>query len=283
MTGDRRTDAELAISAAEAGAEVVRSFYGRPLARWDKSATGASVDFATEADLEAERTIREHLRAARPDDAFLGEEGGYDGGRDGGGRTWLVDPLCGTLNFAAQTPLMAVNVALRAGADVTVAASVDPASGETFWTDGAAAHVRTATADEPLAPTAASRLVEVNIDHGLLEPGDRRAVTLLADDGLRAAWGLRVLSSTLGVAWVAAGRRAAYVTGGDLRDSVHFAPGIALCRAAGGVVTGVLGQPLHTGAQGMVAAADEETHAAVVDAVRRVAAETGWDPGRGAS
>jgi myo-inositol-1(or 4)-monophosphatase len=44
----------------------------------------------------------------------------------------------------------------------------------------------------------------------------------------------RVVSTTLALAWVAAGKRAAYVTDGDdLSRSVHFAAGIAVCRAAG--------------------------------------------------
>ena len=74
----------------------------------------------------------------------------------------------------------------------------------------------------------------------------------------------RVVSTTLAVAWVAAGRRAAYVTDGDLRDSVHFASGIALCQAAGCVVTGIQGQPLHTGPGGLVVAADHQTHASLL-------------------
>jgi myo-inositol-1(or 4)-monophosphatase len=57
-------------------------------------------------------------------------------------------------------------------------------------------------------------------------------------------FGPRVRSTTLALAWVAAGRRAAYVTEGDLRDSVHFAAGIALCQAAGCIVAGLHGQPL---------------------------------------
>jgi len=50
---------------------------------------------------------------------------------------------------------------------------------------------------------------------------------------------------------------------------VHFASGIALCEAAGCVLTGLFGQPLHTGSGGLIAAADAETHAAVLEAVRR--------------
>ena len=92
-------DAEVAWAAAEAGAEVVRAAYGRPVTRHAKS----GIDFATDTDLDAERAILAVIAAARPGDAVLGEETGETGGP--GSRRWLVDPLCGTLNFAAQTPL----------------------------------------------------------------------------------------------------------------------------------------------------------------------------------
>jgi myo-inositol-1(or 4)-monophosphatase len=59
------------------------------------------------------------------------------------------------------------------------------------------------------------------------------------------------------------------VTDGHLRDSVHFAAGIALCRAAGCVVTGICGQPLHTGVGGLLAAADQATHTALIDLIGR--------------
>jgi myo-inositol-1(or 4)-monophosphatase len=77
-----------------------------------------------------------------------------------------------------------------------------------------------------------------------------------------------VVSTTLAVAWVAAGRRAAYVTDRHLRDSVHFASRIALCQAAGCVVAGIHGQPVHTGAGGLIAAADRETHGSLLNMIR---------------
>ena len=79
---------------------------------------------------------------------------------------------------------------------------------------------------------------------------------MVADEEFINRFRLRVVSTTLAGAWVAAGRRAAYLTDGHPRDSVHFAAGIALCQAAGCVMTGIDGQPLHTGAGGLLAAAD---------------------------
>lgn len=68
-------DAAVAIAGARAGADVVRHMRGRRLNRIDKGAG----DFATAADVEAEKTILGVIRAARRDDAMLGEEGGQQG------------------------------------------------------------------------------------------------------------------------------------------------------------------------------------------------------------
>ena len=90
---------------------------------------------------------------------------------------------------------------------------------------------------------------------------------LVVDPAFLTRFDARVISSTLAVVWVASGRRAAYVIDTDTPDSVHFAAGIALCRAAGCTVTGLHGEPVLSGAHGLVAAADAETHAALLDLV----------------
>ncbi|MFE6647525.1 inositol monophosphatase family protein [Nocardioides sp. NPDC057772] len=252
-------DEAVAIAAATAGAAVVRKMYGTDLSHFDKSPT----DFATEADIASEKAIRETIATYRPDDAFEGEETGRTGDSE---RRWLVDPLCGTLNYAAQTPLAAVNVALVTPDGVTAAVSADPISEEIFWTDGTSARIRKGGGDTVLTPTPRTRLVDIQCD-GML---DRPFVggQLVADPRLRAEFGPRVMSSTLAVAWVAAGRRAAYVTDGHLEGSVHFTAGIALCQAAGCVVTDLNGDPIHTG-RGMIAAADAATHRKLLGLVRR--------------
>ena len=258
------TDQELAIEAAAAGAAVVRSHYGIPLARFPK----AGGDFATTADIAAENAIIEVVRRARPHDGVLGEESGRTGA-NGSGRQWLVDPLCGTLNFAAQTMLVAVNVALRSGTQPTVAASADPFGDEVFWTDGTAAYVRRGATDERLVPSADSKLVDINLYPPFPNGADFRTARMLADEDFGARFHLRVVASTLAVAWVAAGRRAGYVTDGNqLYDNVHFAAGIALCTAAGCVITGIDGRPPHAGLGGLVVAADEQTHANLLTSVQ---------------
>jgi myo-inositol-1(or 4)-monophosphatase len=262
MTANAGTDAEVAVAAALAGAAVVRAMFGSSLARFDKSGG----DFATAADLAAEKAVTEVIRAARPADAMTGEESGAVGA-EGAERRWLVDPLCGTLNYAARTMLAAVNVALRAGPGITAAASADPFSGEVFWTDGDRAWLRSSDADALIAPSPRTQLVDVNLDPPFPNAPRFLAVSLLAQEAFTARFRPRVVSTTLALAWVAAGRRAAYVTDGHLIDSVHFAAGIALCQASGCVVTGLDGQPLHAGTGGLIAAADRQTHAVLLEMI----------------
>ena len=252
------TDAELAVEAAAAGAAEVRERYGGRLERYAKEGT----DFATSADLASEAAIRKVLAEHRPGDAMLGEEGGRTGPSHSD-REWLVDPLCGTRNFAAQTPLVAVNVALRSSRITLAAASADPITHEVFWTDGSAAFVRAGGSDTPLRPSSTSLLVDVDLD----DPDGGEALGLLGHRSLHAWFSPRVSSTTLALTWLAAGRRAAYVHEGDLRDNVHFAAPIAIAQAAGCVVTGVRGQPLHTGVGGLLAAADEATHARLLELI----------------
>ncbi|MGI5273450.1 inositol monophosphatase family protein [Nonomuraea sp. CA-218870] len=245
-------DAGIAAAAARAGADVVRDMYGRELSRIDKG----DGDFATAADVAAEQAIVGVIRAARPDDAVLGEEGGQQG-TVAAARQWLVDPLCGTLNYAVGAMLVAVNVALRDGA----AAVADPFSDALYLTDGETAWLRHREVDTRLAPTPASHLVDVNLDPPFPHAPGFRAVDLLAHPRFAERFRPRVVSTSLALAWVAAGKRAAYVTdGSDLAGSVHFAAGIAVCRAAGCVVTGIDGEPIGQGGRGLVAAADAGTH-----------------------
>ncbi len=250
------SDAEVAIAAALAGADVVSRSYGATHARLAKSAT----DLATGTDVASEAAIMRVLASHRPQDRLVGEESG-DSGPAVSTRCWLIDPLCGTLNFAATTPLVAVNVALIDDEGTGAAASIDPIADEVFWTDGLEAYLRCDDEERALVPSPVSGLVEINCDG----PLDRPFVggQLVHDPCLRATYGPRVISSTLGVAWVAAGRRAAYVSDGAFHENLHFAAGIAIAEAAGCLVSDLAGTPLNT-SRGLVVSADAATQRAVL-------------------
>jgi myo-inositol-1(or 4)-monophosphatase len=252
-------DVELAIAAAEAGSAVVRRCFGTTLTRFEKGAR----DFATNADIEAENAMLAVLRRERPDDTFVGEESGSSGANFSS-RTWLIDPLCGTLNYAVGMRVAAVNVALRQDSRYVAAAVADPFNQELFWTDGRRACRRHGDRDVPLVPNAASQIVDLHFDPAARTTSTISVLTVAADLDFATRFSPRVVSSSLALAWVATGQRAAYVTNGDLRENVHFAAGLALCEAAGCKITDLQGQACGSGATGLIAAADAPTHSVLL-------------------
>ncbi len=83
----------------------------------------------TDADIRVEEMIRESVAGRFPGDAVLGEEGGLRGSSD---RTWIVDPIDGTRNFAAGIQVWATLVALRVAGEFVLGVASAPALGERY-------------------------------------------------------------------------------------------------------------------------------------------------------
>ena len=98
--------------AREAGA-IAAAQFGSSVAR--RKSDGSLV---TKTDEQLDRLLAQRIRAAFPDDAILSEEQVtiYD---PRAARTWVVDPLDGTTNFARGLPTWGVSIALlQSGAPV---------------------------------------------------------------------------------------------------------------------------------------------------------------------
>jgi len=94
-------------------------------------------DVVTEVDHLSEELILGAIRARFPDDSILAEESGEHHAVAGAtpraeGRTWVVDPLDGTINYANGIPFFCVSIALIVAGRPAVAAVRDPTRGETF-------------------------------------------------------------------------------------------------------------------------------------------------------
>ena len=83
------------------------------------------VDVVTEADRASEELIRELIGRARPDDAFLGEEGDDVAGTSG--VRWVVDPIDGTVNFLYGLPQYAVSIAAEVDGEMVAGIVLDVA------------------------------------------------------------------------------------------------------------------------------------------------------------
>jgi fructose-1,6-bisphosphatase/inositol monophosphatase family enzyme len=97
-------------------------------------------DFVSMADKQAERTILEELRHARPDWRLTLEEGGSIEG-DPDKPRFIVDPLDGTSNFLHGLPHFAISIAVEdprgAGGrpEITQALIYQPLTDESFWAE----------------------------------------------------------------------------------------------------------------------------------------------------
>lgn len=88
------------------------------------------IDLVTEADLAAEKIILEIVGHNFPKDNILSEEAGR---RDeASNRTWLIDPLDGTTNFAHRFPFFAVSIALEIESEVVLGVVYNPYMNEFF-------------------------------------------------------------------------------------------------------------------------------------------------------
>ena len=68
-------------------------------------------DVVTAADHAAEKLIVDRLRALRPEDGIVGEEGASVRGTSG--RSWVIDPVDGTYNFSSGSTYWCSALALR--------------------------------------------------------------------------------------------------------------------------------------------------------------------------
>ncbi|WP_240617366.1 inositol monophosphatase family protein [Nocardioides speluncae] len=90
-------------------------------------------DLVTAADHAAEELVLTRLRAARPADGVLGEEGTDQVGSSG--RTWVVDPVDGTYNFFHGLTWWCSALALTAGDQVVLGAVYHPHD-DVLWLGG---------------------------------------------------------------------------------------------------------------------------------------------------
>ena len=93
-----------------------------------------AADFVSQADITAERVLREELEKARPGWGFIMEEGGQVAG-DEDAPVWIIDPIDGTTNFLHGIPHFAISIAVMK-ADRLIAGSIyDPCRNEFYFAE----------------------------------------------------------------------------------------------------------------------------------------------------
>jgi myo-inositol-1(or 4)-monophosphatase len=128
---DRVDPLELLATARAAAAEAGRLLVeGRPENLGVAQTKSSPTDVVTEMDTAAEKTIRAAIRKARPEDGFLGEEGGAEPGASG--VRWVVDPIDGTVNYLYGLPAWAVSIGAEVHGVTVAGVVLAPQLGEEY-------------------------------------------------------------------------------------------------------------------------------------------------------
>lgn len=195
-------------------------------------------DFVSQADMKAEKIVRDELLKARPTYGFLGEESEEITGTDGAHR-WIVDPLDGTTNFLHGIPQFAVSIALERNGEIVAGVVFNPATDELYTAErGGGAFLN----DRRLRVAARKVLSDCVIGCGVPHLGRGHHGKFLVElrHVMGEAAGLRRLgSASLDLAYVAAGRMDGFWE--TELSPWDVAAGLLLIREAGGFVSDMKG------------------------------------------
>jgi len=233
----------------------------------------------TEADLEIEALLREQIAADFPDDGLLGEEHGAQEGT--GGFRWVIDPIDGTISFAAGVPLFGTLIGLErtrgAAREIVAGICAMPALGESVWAArGQGAWWERRGADGAIHRTAARVRASVPLAEALvcttgLEYFERAGRTDALVAIARAAQRVRGWSDCYGGMLVATGRADAWFD--PVMNPWDSGPFPVILEEAGGVFTDWHGRAdIHGGS---AVAAAPALHAELVRVIQTSASHSG--------
>jgi myo-inositol-1(or 4)-monophosphatase len=246
-------------------------------------------DVVTDADYASERLIIQAIKERYPDDAILAEESGEHAGvlrddailaeesgehagvlRDdgsGNGRTWVIDPLDGTVNYANGIPFYCVSIGLVVDDRPSVGVVLDPARDDLY---SAAVDGPACLGGEPVRASTKGTLSDYVVSLAVIGRGGLARERRIAPQ-IRIH--RRMGSAALALAYVAGGRFDAFVQNGGLSPWDVAAAGL-IAERAGAVVTDLAGgpwwNPLITGPRANVVAAPAAQHGALLEALRAV-------------
>lgn len=233
--------------------------------RADSAVPKKGNDFATEVDLAIERQVVAALVEATGIDVH-GEE--FGGPALDLPWVWVLDPIDGTINYAAGSPMAAILLGLLHNGEPVAGLTWLPFTDERYTAVTGGPLMKNGVAQPSLAPAELSDTLvaagSFSADSRGRFPGRYRAAVL--ENLSRVSSRLRMHGSTgIDLAYVADG-----ILGGAISFGSHVwdhAAGVALVRAAGGVVTNLAGEPWTTASRSALAAAPG-VHAEIIEILR---------------
>lgn len=224
MVDDIAARLRIALTAAEAGGALARSYFERRAELVIE--TKGPQDLVSVADRAVETAIREVIADSFPEDPMVGEEHGGAAVETG----WVIDPIDGTQNFLRGIPQFVVSIAYRRDGRTELGVIHDPNAAESFAARRGGGATRNGTAIRVSGAGTLERAV-LGVGHSPRHPAERYidAVTAVVGAGAQTR---NYCCAALQLAYVADGRLDAtwdpYLLDWDV------AAGILLVEEAGG-------------------------------------------------
>jgi myo-inositol-1(or 4)-monophosphatase len=210
-------------------AEALDSFYKSPNA------------LVTDADLAADKSITEALKASNAPGRILSEESTTQLSDYDDSLTWLVDPLCGTVPFSTGMDHWGVNIALRQDGELIAASLTLPSLGELLSATKGNGVIRNGEPFTSSSPR--QKLSESTIGLEVDGPEEWRARLSGDLDWIPSVSQINTFASAAyPIALVCLGRLPAGVFYGI--EPMHFAAGAMIASELGIRVTDELGAPI---------------------------------------
>jgi myo-inositol-1(or 4)-monophosphatase len=224
-------------------------------------------DFATEVDLAIERQVVAALESATGIGVHGEEFGGAPIDSD---LVWVLDPIDGTFNYAAGSPMAAILLGLLRDGEPVAGLTWLPLTDQRFSAVAGGPVYYNGVAQPPIGHSDIGQCVigigTFNVDWRGRFPGRYRLAVL--ENLSRVCSKLRMHGATgVDIAYVSAGIMGAAISFGH--HIWDHAAGVALVRAAGGVVTDLSGQPWTPSSRSALAAAPG-VHAHVMEIVQNL-------------
>lgn len=274
MTDPHDSDLAFAVALASGAGDLLTARYEQAM-RVDRK---SKRDVVTDVDYASEALVVKAIRDRLPGDAILAEESGRheradrgteDGERRGRGRwgwrTWVIDPLDGTVNYANGIPFFCVSIGLVEGGVPVVGVVLDPLRGDCYAaTAGGPATLN----GEPVVASHKTELGDFVVSLAIIGRGGIARERRVAHE-IRI--GRRMGSAALALAYTASGRFDAFVQNGGLSLWDIAAAGL-IAERAGAAVTDLRGGPwwnvAKRGPRLSIVAAPQPHHAKLVDLLR---------------
>ena len=227
-------------------------------------AKSTPTDAVSAMDRDAEAMLVHALLDGRPDDGFLGEEGGERAGTSG--VRWIVDPLDGTVNYLFGLPMWGVSIAVEIDGRVDVGVVATPAFDEAYLAvRGAGAWLVNGGEGRRLRGSSCSDLSRALVTTGFgYDASVRRAQSDVVTGLITRIRDVRRMgAAVVDFCWLARGRVDAYYELG--LNAWDYSAGALIAEEAGQVVSGLHDDDLDTFILASAPAIRAELRAALVD------------------